>query len=48
MKKLALAANVLFVLGVVYALAINGILSVWIDQSGFGFSFGYYQSYEGE
>ena len=48
MQKLVFWANVLIIVGVVYALAINGILSVWIDQSGFGFSFGYYQSYTGE
>lgn len=48
MKRLALAANILIALGVIYALAINGVLSIWVDQYGFGMTFGYYQSFTGE
>ena len=48
MRYLAILLNILIALGVIYALAINGVLSIWVDQYGFGVTFGYYQSFTGE
>lgn len=52
MRKLAIAGNILVVLGLVYALVINGVLSFWADESGMGIMLNNYnyihENFEGD
>ena len=42
--KIGILVNVGFVLAVLYALAVNGLVTVWLDESGFGVSVNSYSN----
>jgi hypothetical protein len=44
MRKLAILGNVIVTMALVYTLVINGLLTVWADESGIGFSVNTYQN----
>lgn len=52
MRKLAILGNILILAGVVYALAINGVLTFWADESGIGIMLNNYnyihETFEGD
>jgi len=44
MRKLAILGNIVVTMTLVYTLVINGLLTVWADESGIGLSINTYQN----
>jgi hypothetical protein len=44
MRKLAILGNVIVSMALLYTLVINGLLTVWADENGIGFSINTYKN----